>query len=155
MTIHSYRTLLHEEGTPYLTKDRSYEVDARHTYSTPEDIADFVRTSLCIQNCAEEYLYTICFNNRNRITACFEASHGTVSISLVSPREIMQKALLLGAVKIALTHNHPGGDSTPSGYDIESTKTLSQACNLLGIELLDHIIVSQNDFISLKEQQLL
>ena len=64
----------------------------------------------------------------------------------------MQKALMIGAVKIALTHNHPGGDSTPSDSDIQSTKTLKEACNIMGIELLDHIIVSQTGWYSMKDQ---
>ena len=152
MTIHSYKTLLHETGVPYLATDHSYEVDGRQSYSTPEDITSFILQSLKIQNCAEEYLYVICFNTRNRLIGCFEASHGNINTSLVSVREIMQKALMIGAVKIALTHNHPGGDSTPSDYDIQSTKTLKEACNIMGIELLDHIIVSQTGWYSMKDQ---
>jgi len=154
MTIHSYKTLLHETGVPYLATDHSYEVDGRQDYSTPQDIANFILQSLKIQNCAEEYLYVICFNTRNHLIGCFEASHGTVSTSLVSTREIMQKALMIGAVKIALTHNHPSGDSTPSDHDIQTTKVLSEACNLLGIDLLDHIIVSHSGWYSMKDQRL-
>lgn len=152
MTVHSYRTLLHEDGTPYLATDRSYEVDGRRTYSTPDDVAEFIRTALRIQQCAEEYLYVLYFDTRCHLIGCCEASHGTVSTSLVSNREILQKALLLGAVSIAVTHNHPSGDTTPSECDIQATASLKDACRLLGIELLDHIIVSQESWCSLKEQ---
>lgn len=155
MTIHSYKTLLHETGVPYLATDHAYEVDGRQDYSTPQDIADFILQSLKIQNCAEEYLYVICFNTRSHLIGCFEASHGTVNNSIVSTREIMQKALMIGAIKIAFTHNHPSGDCTPSEYDIQSTEIVKEACNVLGIELLDHIIVSQTGWLSLKELDLI
>lgn len=155
MKIHSYKVLLNEAGTPYLAKDHSYIIDGRYTYDTPDIIADFVTASLGIQSCAEEYLYVLCFDSRNHLIGCFESSHGTVNSSLCSAREIIQKALLIGAVKIALTHNHPGDDPAPSDYDISSTKTLQQACGILGIEVLDHIIVSRSGRYSMLSDNLI
>ena len=100
-------------------------------------------------------MYLLCFDNRGHLTGIAEVSHGTVAASLMSAREIMQKALLLGAVKITLTHNHPEGDPTPSDNDINSTKAVGEAFHILGIELLDHIIVSQTGWRSMHELELL
>ena len=155
MTIHSYKTLISEAGTPYLATDRSYHVDGRYTYKTPDDIAEFIQDSLGIQHCAEEYLYVLCFDTSNHLIGCFETSHGNVNTSLVSIREIMQKSLLIGAVKIALTHNHPSDDLTPSNYDTEATKKVKTACDILGITMLDHIIVGRSGWCSLNNQGVL
>lgn len=155
MKVCAYKTLLHEDGTPYLSKEHSYETDGRKTFKNPDEIADFIMEHLQIQRCAEEYVYLLCLDNRNHVTGLAEISHGTVAASLMSAREILQKALLLGAVGIVLTHNHPGGDPTPSGDDINSTKAVGEACRLLGIQLLDHIIVSQAGRRSMRELELL
>jgi len=155
MKVCVYKTLLNEDGTPYLAEERSYETDGWKEFTTPDEIADFITTHLQIQRCAEEYVYLLCFDNRNHLTGLAEISHGTVAVSLMSSREVLQKALLLGAVKIVLTHNHPGGDPTPSGEDINSTKAIGEACHILGIELLDHLIVSQSGWRSMRELELL
>lgn len=152
MTIYSYKTLISEAGTPYLSADHSYHVDDRHTYNTPDDIAEFIQNSLDIQHCAEEYLYVLCFDTCNHLIGCFEASHGNVNTSIVSNREIMQKSLLIGAVKIALTHNHPADDLSPSDLDIQATKTVKEACKTIGIKFLDHIIVARSGYYSMKTQ---
>ena len=144
MSVQSFITLLSESGNPYLAADRSYAVDGRLVYSTPAAIEEFVRMHLRIQDCAEEYLYVLCFDSRNHLIGLFEASHGTVAYSLVSNREILQKALLIGAVSITLTHNHPGNDPTPSEQDIQTTNSLTEACGIIGIGIMDHIVISRS-----------
>ena len=152
--ICSYKTMLHDTGTPYLVQDTSYPADPLRPYHTPDDLARFILDYLQIQYCAEEYVYGICLDTNCHIIAVFQASHGNVNTSLVSNREILQKALLLGAVSLALTHNHPSGSLIPSDLDIAATKSLKEACSLLGISLLDHIIVSRNGWLSLKNDGL-
>jgi DNA repair protein RadC len=88
-------------------------------------------------------------NTKNKIVGVFEISHGTVNASLVTPREVFQKALLANAVSIILMHNHPSGDSTPSQQDIEITKRLVEAGKIVGVDVLDHIVVGDN-YVSLK-----
>lgn len=149
MTIHAYQTLLREDNTPYLSKTASYDIDGRHRYNSPDDLADFVRNSLQIQHCAEEYLYVLCFNCHNSLIGLFEASHGSVDTSIASTREIMQKSLLLGAIKIALTHNHPSGDPEPSSLDIRATQDIKRASEILGLQLIDHIIVTKDAWCSM------
>lgn len=80
---------------------------------------------------------------------------GTLDASLVHPREVMSEALLHSAAAIILTHNHPSGDSTPSEGDILTTHRLCKAGKIMGIEIVDHIIIGDNEYMSFKEQNLL
>ncbi len=80
-------------------------------------------------------------------------SVGTVNASLVSPREIFAQALKYNAVHIVLLHNHPSGDCTPSRNDIQVTIKIKQAGDIMGISLIDHIIIGDNKYTSLKEKE--
>ena len=88
------------------------------------------------------------------LTSVFELSHGTVKMSVVSPREVFQKALLANAVAIVLLHNHPSGDPTPSKQDINVTKRLMEAGDIIGINVLDHLVIGRPGYFSLKENEL-
>ena len=155
MTIYAYQALLNEDRTPYLAKTASYDIDGRNRYNAPYDLAEFIKDSLQIQHCAEEYLYVLCLNCHNSLIGLFEASHGSIDTSIASTREIMQKALLLGAVKIALTHNHPSADPEPSSLDIRATQDIKRACEILGLQLIDHIIVTTDSWYSMSSADML
>lgn len=88
------------------------------------------------------------------LTSVFEISHGTVKMSVVSPREVFQKALLANAVGIVLLHNHPSGDCTPSKQDINVTKRLMEAGDIIGVNVLDHLVIGRPGYFSLKENEL-
>lgn len=88
------------------------------------------------------------------LTSVFEISHGTVKMSVVSPREVFQKALLANAVAIVLLHNHPSGDCTPSKQDINVTKRLMEAGDIIGVNVLDHLVIGRPGYFSLKENEL-
>ena len=154
MNIYSYITKVNDSGCPYIVKKETYKVDGRKSYQRPDEVAEFICDSLGIQDCAEEYLYSICLDTKGHLIGCFEVSHGTINSSLASPREIYQKALMLGAVSIILTHNHPSGDPTPSAEDINLTKQVKQAGEMIGIPLLDHLIVSKRGWDSMNEGNL-
>lgn len=79
----------------------------------------------------------------NRILAVFLVTKGCLDASLIRPREVFQRALMAGAAGIIIWHNHPSGDTTPSSYDIEATKRMVVAGNIIGIPLYDHIIVGK------------
>ena len=79
-------------------------------------------------------------------------SQGTVNMSLASPREIFLEALRHRAVYVVMVHNHPSGDPSPSREDILLTKRVREAGELIGIPLLDHVIIGDNSYISLKER---
>lgn len=100
----------------------------------------------------EEYMYMLCFNNKMILTGVFEISHGNVNSSIVCPREVFQKALLANAVGIIMIHNHPSGDPTPSKEDIKVTKRLEDSGDILGVQLLDHLIIGRPSYYSLKEK---
>lgn len=155
MNIYSYITKVNDAGCPYLVKKDTFKADGRKLYHSPDIVVGFIRDSLGIQDCAEEYLYSLCMDTKGHLIGCFEVSHGTVNASLISPREIFQKALMLGAVSIILTHNHPSGDPTPSDIDLHSTEQVKQAGEMIGIQLIDHLIVAKNCWISMKEANLL
>lgn len=80
---------------------------------------------------------------------------GTLNSVLVHPREVFKSAILSNASSIILAHNHPSGDPEPSRHDIEVTKRLAEAGNLMGIEVLDHIVVAENRYFSFREENIL
>ena len=122
-----------------------------YAIKSPDDAATIGKEFMRIHEEPEEYMYMICMNVKNRVIGVFEISHGTVNASLVSPREVFQKALLANAVSVIFLHNHPSGDCTPSREDIEVTKRLVDAGKILNVEVLDHIIVGDR-YTSLKEK---
>lgn len=89
---------------------------------------------------------------KNVIHGVFELSHGNVNSSIFGVREIFQKALLVNAVSIILLHNHPSGNPQPSIQDIESTKRAVEAGRIVGVEVLDHLIIGDTSYVSLKEK---
>ena len=97
----------------------------------------------------------IMLDTKSRLLRDINISKGTVNASLVSPREIFLEALRQDAVFIILMHNHPSGDPAPSPEDIAVTKRVAQAGMLLGITLVDHIIIGDRSYISLKERGIL
>lgn len=147
-----YKTRLTENKRVGLEKEFSMNCpDLSYSIKSPDDAANVGKGFMCIHEEPEEYLYMICMNTKNKIIGVFEVSHGSVNSSIVSPREVFQKALLANAVSIIMMHNHPSGDPTPSKQDIEVTKRLVEAGNLLGVEVLDHIIIGDH-YSSLKEK---
>lgn len=94
-------------------------------------------------------------NSKSRLIGETDISKGTVNAALITPRELFIEALQKNAVSIILLHNHPSGDPTPSREDILLTERIRQAGELIGIELLDHIVMGDNCYISFSEQELL
>jgi len=88
---------------------------------------------------------------RNQLIGINTVSVGTLNSSMVHPREVFRPAILMGAASIILAHNHPTGDPSPSREDIELTKRFRDAGEILGIEVLDHLIIADTTFRSLKE----
>jgi DNA repair protein RadC len=147
-----YTTKLTENKRVILEKEMSMNCPSlSYAIKSPDDAVHIGKEFMHIHEEPEEYLYMICMNTKNRVIGVFEISHGTVNASLVTPREVFQKALLANAVSIILMHNHPSGDCTPSRQDIEITKRLVEAGNLLGVDVLDHIIIGDR-YSSLKEK---
>lgn len=147
-----YKTKLTENKRVILEKETSTNYPGESfIIRSAEDAAILGRDYMRIHDEPEEHLYMVCMNTKNRVLGVFEISHGTVNSSIVGVREIFQKALLANSVSIILMHNHPSGSSDPSREDIAVTKKVAEAGNLLGVELLDHIVIGDR-YVSLKEK---
>ncbi|SIR56584.1 JAB domain-containing protein [Halanaerobium kushneri] len=105
---------------------------------------------------AEEVFAIATLDVKNKVTGVFEVSTGTLTSSLVTPREVFKRAMLQNAAGIVLAHNHPSGVSDASSDDISVTKKLQKAGKIMGINVLDHIIIgSKDNFISMQEENLM
>ena len=113
------------------------------------DVAFFVR-SVLLDN-SREHLVALYLDGAHKIASYSIVSIGTANLALISPREVFQRAVIVGAISLIVAHNHPSGNSEPSDADREITKRLSESGNILGIPLLDHVIVTDKTFYSLKE----
>jgi len=119
-------------------------------FDSPETIARYYMEML--RHLETEHVYLVLLDNKNRKIKDVLITKGTVNASLLSPREIFIEALSYKAVRIFLLHNHPSGDPTPSRQDLEITKIIGDASKLLNIQLIDHIIIGDNKYISFKEK---
>ncbi|HEY9790637.1 MAG TPA: JAB domain-containing protein [Candidatus Obscuribacterales bacterium] len=115
---------------------------------TPYDLEQFVEP---LKHFSEEYFIAYHLDARHHVVAYHEVSHGTVSSSLVHPREVFKAAILSNTHSIIVAHNHPAGSLTPSTEDIGVTEQLVKVGKLMGIPILDHLIVSQNGIQSMRE----
>ena len=115
----------------------------------PKDIARYYMQEL--RNLDYEKVVLVLLNGKNKVVKEIELSKGTVNASLISPREVFIYALRYDAVNIALIHNHPSGNPEPSSADILVTNRVRDTGKLIGIELIDHIIIGDNKYTSLRE----
>jgi DNA repair protein RadC len=120
---------------------------------SPDDVMKVVKSQL--KGKKKEHFYVLLLDIRNHLLELEEVSMGSLDSSIVHPREVFQKAILNSAASIIFVHNHPSGDPTPSNDDIQLTKRLIQVGELVGIEVLDHIIVCDHVHLSMKAQNLL
>jgi DNA repair protein RadC len=104
---------------------------------------------------AKEHFYVAHLDTRSRINMVELVSLGTLTSSLVHPRETFRRAIMQGSACIIVGHNHPSGEVDPSAEDTRVTKTLFDAGKMLGIDMLDHIIFSRTAFFSFRENQIL
>ena len=119
----------------------------------PEDAAHYAMPRFRFEQ--QEHFALMTLDAKNHITGFFDLTVGTLTSSLVHPREVYRKAIQQSAAGIIVFHNHPSGDPAPSPEDIAATKRLAQSGDILGINLLDHIIVAGDKFVSLKEEGIL
>lgn len=129
-----------------------FRISNKKEFVSPEIIAGYYMEDM--RHLATEHLKVIMLNTKYRFIGDYELTKGTVNSSLASPREVYIEALKSEAVYIVLIHNHPSGDPTPSRDDLIITKRMKDAGNIIGISLIDHIIIGDNNYISLKQQNL-
>lgn len=100
---------------------------------------------------SEEEFWVICLDTKNKNIGNFRIARGAIDYTVVHPREVFKGAIILNSAKIILTHNHPSGNPTPSPEDLRTTKRLVECGEMIGIQVLDHIVTGDGVFHSLKE----
>ncbi len=130
-----------------LLKDKKAQL-----YLSPKDVWQELRD---IRNNKKEHFITFYLDTRNQEIKREVISIGLLNASLVHPREVFEPAIKHLAAQIILAHNHPSGDSEPSEDDLGINKRLVEAGKILGIEVIDHIIVTKNGYLSFKEKGLI
>ena len=153
MRITKYRTELDSKRHNVLVKESAVNY-ACDKLNSPDAIVQMFNNIFDLNHMAEEYVYLAAFSTAYRVLGVFEVSHGTVSTTTASPREIFIRLLLSGASCFVICHNHPSGDCIPSDDDIGLTKRLQECANLMGIAFTDHIITGRG-YYSFKEHKLL
>ena len=114
--------------------------------------SDVVPLCKAMTNYRQEVFRVLLLSTRNEILRRVTVSKGSLSASLIHPRDVFYAAIKANAASIILVHNHPSGDPEPSAEDVELTKRISEAGELLGITVLDHVVVAKRGFVSLKER---
>lgn len=121
--------------------------------TSPKDLADLLMGEMNELN--QEILKVILLSTKNTIIGVKDIFKGSLNTSVVHPREIFKEAINKNSASIIISHNHPSGDPTPSKEDINITLRVKECGNIIGIPLIDHIIIGNNKFVSLKERGLI
>lgn len=130
---------------------RTYSI--KKTFTTAEAVAEYFMEDM--RHLKREKLMALMLDSACKFIKVYEVSVGTVNSSLASPREIFIEALNAEAVNIILIHNHPSGNPAPSRDDMQITINLQKAGEIIGINIIDHIIIGDNKYISFKEKGLI
>jgi len=134
-----------------LVKENSGNYNINKQIRNPLDAKEAINTVLDLNNEHIEKFGILALDTKNNIIGIHIISMGSLNASIVHPREVFKAAILNNANSIILFHNHPSGDTTPSGADISVTKMLVEAGKVMQVDVYDHIIVGDNNYCSLKE----
>jgi len=121
----------------------------RFSIGSADDAAFVIRRYL--EGVDREHFVAVMLDTKHVVNAIHTVSIGSLDASIVHPREVFKAAILANASAIIVAHNHPSGQSQPSPQDIQVTKRLDEAGRILGIDVLDHIIIGEDEFTSLKQ----
>jgi DNA repair protein RadC len=124
--------------------------DDRYVIRSPQDGANYVMEEM--RFLSQEHFVCLYLNTKNQVLHKQTVFIGSLNASIVHPREVFKEAFKRSAASLICFHNHPSGDPSPSREDIDVTKRLSECGKILGIELLDHLIIGEQKFVSLKEK---
>lgn len=129
---------------------RNYRNDKIISINSPKDAAEIVMEDM--RYFKKEHFRVIFLNTKNIVIDVKDLSIGNLNSSIVHPREVYSEAIKKSSASIIVLHNHPSGDPTPSQEDINITRRLIESGKIIGIDLLDHIIIGDGSFVSLKEK---
>ncbi|WP_426448675.1 RadC family protein [Paenibacillus sp. S-38] len=119
------------------------------TIRSPQDAAALLMEDL--RYLQKEHFVCLFLNTKNHVIGQETLSMGSLNASIVHPREVFRSAIKRSSASIVCAHNHPSGDPTPSPEDIALTRRLAEAGEIVGIEVLDHLVIGDRRFVSLKE----
>ncbi len=134
-------------------RERAEIVEENFDVKSPEAVFKLIGSS--IKDKAKEHFKLILLNSRNKKIGISSISTGTLTTSLVHPREVFKEALAHSAASVILAHNHPSGDPEPSEDDLKITRKLVESGKIMGVEVLDHIIIGKDKFYSFREKGLI
>ncbi|MGZ7440625.1 RadC family protein [Paenibacillus sp. TH7-28] len=123
------------------------------TVRSPQVVAELLMEQM--RYLQKEHFVCLFLNTKNHIIAQETLSIGSLNASIVHPREVFRAAIKCSSASVVCAHNHPSGDPTPSAEDIRMTSRLCEAGEIVGIDVLDHIVIGDGKFVSLKEQGLM
>ena len=152
-TLRSNMKLLGELAVRYEVAYQPERPEEMPTISCPQDVYSLLGPEL--KALAQEQLRVLLLNTRNQVVGQRTVYQGTVNSSAVRPAEVLRAAVIENAPAIVISHNHPSGDPTPSPEDVNVTRDLVAAGKLLDIEVMDHIVIGNGRFVSLKEKGLM
>jgi DNA repair protein RadC len=132
---------------------KSFQSGDQFRISQPKDAAELLMESM--RYLKQECLKVVMLNTKNIVITIKDVSMGSLNSSIVHPREVFCEAIKRSSASIIISHNHPSGDPTPSSEDVSLTQRIKESGKLLGIELLDHIIIGNGCYVSLKEKGVL
>lgn len=131
----------------------SYKSGEKFKISSPRDCASLMMNDMCLLN--KEVFKIIMLNVKNLVIKVSQISIGSLNSSIVHPREVFYDAIKENAASIILCHNHPSGDPSPSNEDVNISLRLKECGKIIGIDVVDHIIIGNKVFVSLKEKGLI
>jgi DNA repair protein RadC len=135
-----------------LVKEANFKIEYKKIESSNDayfNLAPF------FEDADREYMAVLLLDTKHKVIGFQEVSRGTIDAASVFPREVVKLAILTNSAAIILAHNHPSGDYTPSKEDNEITKTVKDACKLLDVRLLDHLILGEKDYYSYLDNRLI
>jgi len=128
------------------------ETGKKPVVKTPEDVVALLKGRL--KDKKKEYFVVLLLDTRNQLIKAADVSVGSLDASIVHPREVFKEAIAGSAASVILVHNHPSGDPTASEDDIGLTKRLAESGEIMGIDVLDHVILGDDSYLSLKREGL-
>ena len=145
-----YKALILKAAFELGERIHSGSVDDKIQITSPKDVADFMMGQM--EHLKQEKFIVLFLNSKNIVIKKKTIFIGTLNASIVHPREIFSEAIKCASNAILVLHNHPSGDTTPSNEDIKTTERLRECGQLLGIDLLDHVIIGDHEYLSMVEE---
>lgn len=152
MKIYQYAIRAHRETRAnFMVCEKTFDSKDEVKLSSPEETANFLNEYADASELPNEKTWLFCFDTALRLLGFSEMTQGGAAETVFDIKRTMQTALMTGASAISVAHNHPSGSLEPSPADIQTTRRLAEACRIMDISLLDHVIVSYKGYYSFKE----